>query len=142
MAKDSNKKEEKVTKSDENKKKNKNGFKDFKAELKKVSWPTPKELANSTVAVITIVIITAIIVFVLDLAFDSLNTYGIDKIRSAVSNSVQSSDNQNSTNNSNDKISTDNKTSEDNTNNTVATNENVTPEAPETEGDVNNTVTE
>ena len=38
-------------------------FKDFKAELKKVIWPTPKQIVNNTVAVITIVLITAVIVF-------------------------------------------------------------------------------
>ena len=27
-------------------------FKDFKAELKRVAWPTPKQLVNSTIAVI------------------------------------------------------------------------------------------
>lgn len=102
MAKESNKKEEKVTKSDvnkkskkeekvaksdSNKKNKKSGFKDFKAELKKVVWPTPKELVNSTTAVIVIVLITAVIVFGLDVLFESLNTYGIDKIRTMVSES-------------------------------------------------------
>ena len=32
--------------------------KSFKAELKKVVWPTPKQLFNNTVAVLAIVIIT------------------------------------------------------------------------------------
>ena len=71
-----------------NKKENKHFWKDFKAELKKVIWPTPKQLVNNTVAVVTIVLITAVIVFVLDLAFESLNTYGINGIRSAVESSV------------------------------------------------------
>ena len=48
-------------------------FKDFKAELKKVIWPTPKQIVNNTIAVVTIVIIAAAIVFVLDLVFDILN---------------------------------------------------------------------
>ena len=51
-------------------KSNKHFFKDFKAELKKVIWPTPKQLVNNTTAVVTIVLITAAIVFVLDLGFD------------------------------------------------------------------------
>ena len=59
-------------------------FKDFKAELKKVVWPTPKQLVNNTVAVITIVLITAAIVFVLDLAFKTLDEKGIDKIREVI----------------------------------------------------------
>ncbi len=69
----------------ENKEKNskdkKKFFKDFKTELKKVNWPTAKQLVNNTTAVITIVLVTAIIVFVLDLAFEALNTYGINKLR-------------------------------------------------------------
>ena len=63
-------------------------MKSFKAELKKVNWPTPKQLFNNTVAVLTIVLITAVIVFVLDLAFESMNKYGIDKIKEVVSNST------------------------------------------------------
>jgi len=81
MAKEVNKKEAK-------KKEKKHFWKDFKAELKKVIWPTPKQLVNNTVAVVTIVLITAAIVFVLDLAFESLNTYGINGIRSAIESSV------------------------------------------------------
>ena len=62
-------------------------MKSFKAELKKVNWPTPKQLFNNTVAVLTIVLITAIIVFILDITFESANKYGIDKIKQVVSNS-------------------------------------------------------
>ena len=61
-------------------------FKDFKAELKKVIWPTPKQLINSTIAVIVIVLITSAIVFVLDLAFDGMNNYGINKIKAKLVN--------------------------------------------------------
>ena len=46
--------------------------KDFKAELKKVIWPTPKQLAKSTMAVVFIVVVTAIIVFVLDVVFETI----------------------------------------------------------------------
>ncbi len=66
------------------KKEKKHFFKDFKAELKKVIWPTPKQLVNNTIAVITIVLITAVIVFVLDLAFEKMNTYGINKLKQMV----------------------------------------------------------
>lgn len=73
------------------KKEKKHFFKDFKAELKKVIWPTPKQLVNNTVAVIVIVLIIAIIVFVLDFAFEKMNTYGINKLKSIVetTNSVE-----------------------------------------------------
>ena len=53
MAKD---KQSNVKKEKENKK----YFKDFKAELKKVSWPTFDQLVKNTVAVITIVLFTAV----------------------------------------------------------------------------------
>ena len=45
-------------------------FKDMKAELKKVIWPTPKQLVSNTAAVIVFTVIIAVIVFVLDLCFD------------------------------------------------------------------------
>ena len=63
-------------------------FKDFKAELKKVIWPTPKQVVNNTIAVITIVLITAVIVFVLDLIFDIFNEQGINRLKSNIKNSV------------------------------------------------------
>ena len=66
------------------KKEKKHFFRDFKAELKRVIWPTPKQLFNNTVAVITIVLITAIIVFVLDFAFEKMNEYGIEKLKKVV----------------------------------------------------------
>ena len=99
---------------DEKKQKNnKHFFKDFKAELKKVIWPTPKQLVNNTIAVITIVLILAIIVFFLDIAFEALNTYGIDKIRSAVSTSEEQSDTNGAVENNNE--TTENNTTENST---------------------------
>ena len=70
-----------------NNKDKKNFSKSFKAELKKVSWPTPKQLVNNTVAVLVIVIITSVIVFALDFVFKTINTQGINKIKEVVSNS-------------------------------------------------------
>ena len=68
--------------------KNKTTFiKGMKAELKKVIWPTPKQLFNNTAAVLVIMLITAIIVFVLDFAFEGINKYGLDKIKQSISNS-------------------------------------------------------
>ena len=75
MAKNENKNDNKVKK---------NFFKDFKAELKRVIWPTPKQLLNNTMAVITIVLLVAVIVFILDLGFEALNTYGINKLKTMV----------------------------------------------------------
>ena len=87
-------------------------FKSFKAELKKVIWPTPKQVFNNTLAVLVIVIITGLIVFVLDFAFESMNKYGIDKIKESISNSVI--DEKNSTEN--------NESQENNTNNEATEN--------------------
>ena len=80
-------------------------FKDFKAELKKVIWPTPKQLVNNTVAVVTIVLITAAIVFVLDIVFDMGNKYGISRLQNAVNEQFNPVENN----------TTDNTTAEDNT---------------------------
>ena len=82
-----------MAKETKNKKEKKHFFKDFKAELKKVIWPTPKQLVNNTVAVITIVLITAVIVFALDFIFEKMNTYGINKIKEAVTSSNEVNDN-------------------------------------------------
>lgn len=75
---------EKEVKSKKETKNKKSFFKDFKAELKKVIWPTPKQLINNTIAVVVIVVITATIVFVLDVIFDLLNKYGINNLKSYV----------------------------------------------------------
>ena len=66
------------------KKEKKHFFRDFKAELKRVIWPTPKQLINNTIAVITIVLITAAVVFALDFVFENMNKYGINKIKETV----------------------------------------------------------
>ena len=75
MAKKESKNENKVKK---------HFFKDFKAELKKVIWPTPKQLVNNTVAVATIVLLTAVIVLSLDAVFDLGNKYVLTKLQSIV----------------------------------------------------------
>ena len=76
----------------ENNKNKKSFFKDFKAELKKVIWPTPKQLINNTVAVVTVVLVTAAIVFVLDLAFETLNKQGINKVKEIVGTTSSTSE--------------------------------------------------
>ena len=78
----------KETKSSKDVKNKKHFWKDFKAELKKVIWPSPKQLSNKTFAVIVIVLITAAIVFVLDLAFDLINEKGINKLKANLRNKV------------------------------------------------------
>ena len=121
MAKEKEAKNKKETKN------KKSFFKDFKAELKKVIWPTPKQLVNNTVAVVVIVIITAVIVFVLDFAFDLFNKYGINKLKSNIRgyNTVQvedehNHDNENTASENTAEGNTANESAEEN--NTVETN--------------------
>ena len=85
-----------MAKKDKQVKENNRYFKEMKTELKKVIWPTPKQLVNNTVAVITIVLITAIIVFVLDLAFEFANKQGIERVKEVItsSNTTNTSDNK------------------------------------------------
>ncbi len=120
MPKEANKKQDSKKQS-----KDKKQFgKDFKAELKRVIWPTPKQLFNNTVAVITVVLITAAIVFVLDFAFESLNTYGVDRLKEMVEN--QNSESSNTV--VNNEVEEDTNTTEENSTNetdTNATDENV-----------------
>ena len=125
------KKDKKVTNKENNSKDNKNKksfFKGLKAELKKVIWPTPKQLVNNTIAVITIVLITTLIVFVLDLAFESLNKYGIDKIKSSIQ-TMQSTDSEDS---SNTTENADTENSTDTTEGTDTENESTTDETTDT----------
>ena len=102
-----------MAKKEEKNIKDKTSFmKKFKAELKKVVWPTPKQLFNNTAAVLGIVLITTLIVFVLDITFESINKYGVNKVKEAISNSSV----QNSTENT-EANSTDNTTSVENNDN-------------------------
>jgi len=75
------------------KKSKSNFFKEMKSELKKVVWPTKKELINNTSAVIAFVVIIAIIVFILDFCFDLVNKYGIVRLQETVQTSLQSNSN-------------------------------------------------
>ncbi len=132
------KKEKKVNIKETNSKDNKNKksfFKGLKAELKKVIWPTPKQLLNNTVAVITIVLITTVIVFVLDLAFESLNKYGIDRIKESIQ-TIESTDNESSTteNTVNETTNTENTSTTEETTNTAQ--ETVTENQVTTENNV------
>ena len=125
----------------ENSKNKKSFFKGFKAELKKVIWPTPKQLINNTVAVITIVLITALIVFVLDLAFESMNKYGVDKLKEVISNTNSVTENATQDNTTSD----DGTTSENETSNTTenqTTEDNTASNEEGTETNAENTQTE
>lgn len=43
-------------------------FREMKSELKKVVWPTPKQILNNTVIVLVIVVISSAVVWVIDQA--------------------------------------------------------------------------
>lgn len=92
---------------------NKHFMKDVKAELKKVTWPTSKQMVNNVTAVIVIVLITAAIVFCLDFVFGAMNKYGVDKLKEHVQSKDQSQsqiveNNDNNTDNNNDVENTEN----------------------------------
>ena len=107
MAKDANKtkKEKKV--------KDKSFFKELRAELKKVVWPTPKRLVNNTAVVIAMILITTAIVFCLDVVFDHGYQAFVNKSQAV----IQQVQNKNS-----------NETSEEATNETSEETSNVTEE--------------
>lgn len=107
-------------------KSNKTYFKDFKAELKRVVWPTSKQLINNTIGVVAIVIIVTAIVFVLDLGFEAMNKYGVNRLKGVV-NSTSVSENttneiENSSNTQNLTNDTTNNTSNEVTNTTGTAN--------------------
>ena len=94
-------------------------FKDMKAELKKVVWPSPKQLASNTLAVIVFTLILAVIVFVLDVCFDAIKDHGVtplqEKITSSYSANTES--NESSEENAEGEEATENKASENEENN-------------------------
>lgn len=119
------KKESKANKKEVSK--NKKSFtKDFKAELKKVIWPTPKQLLNNTIAVVTIVLVTAAIVFVLDVTFESLNKHGVNKVKEVIStnNSATQDNTTNETDNSGEEASSSNTENTENADNAENTENN------------------
>ncbi|MCI8276533.1 MAG: preprotein translocase subunit SecE [Clostridia bacterium] len=130
----------KEAKKTNNVKKEKKGnfLKEFKAELKRVSWPTFKQLVNNTTAVIAIVLLTAVIVFVLDVIFENLNNYGVGKLKALVTSS-QSSNEVGDNTNIND-VSNEADETSNTVNNEVSNEVNLTNEV-ETATDAN-TVTE
>ena len=84
MAENNNAKKKEVKEVKKNKTK-KSFFKDLKAELKKVTWPTMKQVTHNTVGVIIIVIITAVIVFALDFTFQNFNEHVVNGLRTKMS---------------------------------------------------------
>ena len=129
MAKNENKNDNKVKK---------HFFKDFKAELKRVIWPTPKQLINNTTAVVTIVIITAIIVFALDAVFDLGNKYGISKLQSIVNEKYNNTESTKSTDNNSTENNTESTEDTSSTEENTSKNSDETPSTENTDGESSN----
>ena len=60
-------------------------FKDTKAELKKVVWPTKKQIINNTVWVLVLVIMVAVVVLGIDLVLEVADTKIWDLIKTWIS---------------------------------------------------------
>ena len=129
-----------MAKQEKENKKQKHFWKDFKAELKKVIWPTKKQLANNTLVVVAMVLVTTVIVLILDLAFEALNTYGINKIKHTVKDSISTNvdGDENDSENNNDE---EQDNSEESNQETDSNNEENNQE-PETNSEENNQTTE
>lgn len=56
----------------EKKGKARNYFRGVRSELKKVSWPTRKELTKYTIVVLAVVAIMTVLIWVLDLGFHGI----------------------------------------------------------------------
>ena len=110
-----------IKKSKKEEKNKRHFFKDFKAELKRVVWPTPKQLLNSTIAVITIVLVIGVTVFVLDMGFELLNKQNA-KLQSSLQAKYSNNLNNNTTSEEHNHNHSDDASSESNvTNNTTNT---------------------
>ena len=79
------------------KKEKKNSFKSMKSELKKVTWPTPKDLVKKTMAVIVIVLIVSAIVFLFDVIFENLYNLGTGALETILTSDEDVSDTTNVT---------------------------------------------
>lgn len=131
------KKEAKANKK-ENVKNKKSFSKDFKAELKKVVWPTPKQLVNNTAVVITIVLITAAIVFALDVIFESSNKFVVNQVDKVITATEQTN-----TTTEDNTASENNEGAENNENENSVVSETVAPEeTTNNENAENNTTSE
>jgi len=56
-------------------------FREMKSELKKVVWPTPKQIYNSTLIALVVMVISAIVIW----GFDEIASMGINLIISLAS---------------------------------------------------------
>lgn len=52
-------------------------FRETKAELKKVSWPSKSQLINNTVVILTFIVIATLVLSLLDVGFQKLLSFVI-----------------------------------------------------------------
>lgn len=71
---------------DNKNKEKKHFFKGLKSELKKVIWPTSKQVTNSTIAVITLVVVITLIVLALDFCLKQIDDLAINRLRTKYTN--------------------------------------------------------
>ena len=71
-------------------------FKDFKAEIKKIVWPSGKRLFDNVVVVLSMVFIVTLIIFLLDLGLKQLSNLeinGVNELKTKVANELNSAEN-------------------------------------------------
>lgn len=71
---------------DNKNKEKKHFFKGLKSELKKVIWPTSKQVTNNTIAVITLVVVVTVVVLALDFCLKQIDDLAINKLRTKYTN--------------------------------------------------------
>ena len=54
-------------------------FRETKAELKKVSWPSKSQLINNTVVILTFIVIATLVLSLLDIGFEKILSFVINR---------------------------------------------------------------
>ena len=68
-------------------------FKDMRSELKKVVWPTKKQIVNNTLWVMILVIVVAVVVLGIDLVLEKIDATLWNKLDSSDDVGIYSEDN-------------------------------------------------
>ena len=68
-------------------------FKDMRSELKKVVWPTKKQIVNNTLWVMILVIVVAVVVLGIDLVLEKIDATLWNKLDSSNDVGIYSEDN-------------------------------------------------
>jgi len=131
-----------MAKTEKENKEKKHFWKDFKAELKRVIWPTKKQIINNTAIVIAIVLIIAIITFILDVTFEALNTYGVDKLKTVVESISDNGEVENSEASSSETSSIEESTEEQESIQSIEQNEQTSIESSEETSESQSSTTE